>query len=113
MKFHSEGEARLKNPDLKDIVKFIVAVEGKEDKNCPSKHNTREKMLERLKNCDRPWPTYFESQDSDEEEDSESGQESGSDREEEGEEEGSCEAGSEESASEQEDEDSKYEEQML
>jgi hypothetical protein len=111
MKFHSEGEARLKNPDLKDIVKFIVAVEGKEDKNCPSKYNTREKMLKRLKNCDRPWQTYFESQDSDEEEGSESGEESGSDREEdEGEEEGSCEAGSEESASEQEDEDSEYKE---
>lgn len=36
-KFRDEGEARLKNPDLKDIVKFIVAIEGKDDKNCPSK----------------------------------------------------------------------------
>jgi hypothetical protein len=52
---------------LKDIVQFLVRDENPEDKNSLSKYNTRATMLERLRNCEKPLATYFQSKDDEDE----------------------------------------------
>jgi hypothetical protein len=106
-KFKSLGEKKLNNSDLKDIVKFVVAVEGRDDKKCPSKYSTRTLMLGRLSRCDKPWPSYFQSEDSD---DDGSDGDGDSTCDSDGEAEGSSESGSDVSGSEKDDDGSDYEE---
>jgi hypothetical protein len=85
-------------------------VEGRDDKKCPSKYSTRALMLGRLSRCDKPWPSYFQSADSDDEEEDDSYGDGDSTGGSDGEAEGSSESGSDDSGSEQDDDGSDYEE---
>jgi hypothetical protein len=60
-KFLTHGEKKLTVAKLKTLVKFIVHLEGRDDKKNVSQYNNREKLIKRLQQCDQPWPTYFKS----------------------------------------------------
>ena len=75
-KFKEKGEKGLKVPDLKILIKFIVAVEARDDdKNCPSKYTNKAQILQRLSECQQPWHTYFETNESGDESESDSSEE--------------------------------------
>eukprot|EP00956_Cyclotella_meneghiniana_P019359 scaffold33127_cov38-Cyclotella_meneghiniana.AAC.2 len=100
-KFKEKGEKGLNNTDLKALIKFVVAIEARDDgKERPSKYTNKAQMLQRLSECEQPWHTYFETPEDDGESGSESSEEEGS---EEGSQRGS------ESESESESEESEYE----
>lgn len=69
-KFKRVGEDKLTNPDLKAIVKFVMALEEHEGDKI-SALSTKALLLQRLGECDQPWTSYFESPESDSEEDGE------------------------------------------
>lgn len=69
-KFCTHGEKKLNNADLKALVKFVVHLEGRDDKSKISQYNNRTKMLQRLQQCDVPWTNYFKQSDSSEDESS-------------------------------------------
>ena len=79
-KFVKKGEDKLTVPDLKALVKFIMALEEHEGDKI-SLLTTRTLLLERLEDCDQLWTSYFVSPGSDgeEEEEEEEAEESGSD----------------------------------
>ncbi len=60
---HISGKT-LKNADFKDLVEFVVRLEGRktgERKETHSQHcKTAADMWKRLNNCDEPWTSYFE-----------------------------------------------------
>jgi hypothetical protein len=69
-KFCTHGEKKLNNADLKALVKFVVHLEGRDDKSKISQYNNRTKMLQRLQQCDVPWTNYFKQSDSSDDESS-------------------------------------------
>ena len=75
-KFKEKGEKGLTAPELKTLIKFIVAVEARDDdKNCPSKYTNKAQILQRLSECQQPWHTYFETSESGDESESDSSEE--------------------------------------
>jgi hypothetical protein len=58
----------LRNDDLKTLIKFIVPLEGRDDKKCPSKYfKNVATMIACLEDCDQPWYKYIEVPSSEEE----------------------------------------------
>jgi hypothetical protein len=71
-KFFDECDREIKklnNPDLKALIKYIVPLEGREDKTRPSSYTTNAAMIKRLNDCVKPWWKYFQYPTDDEESD--------------------------------------------